>query len=265
MVGALSGSVSIISEAIHSTIDLVASVIAFFSVKVSGLPPDKEHPYGHGKVENISGVVEGLLIVVAAFWIMYEAIKKFVNHEPIQFVYLGIIVMSVSAIVNLFVSRRLYKVAKETDSIALEADALHLKTDIYTSLGVAVGMFIIWLTDMLILDPIIAVLVALIILKEAYSLIKNAFQPLVDVALPDEDLRLVEEILSTFMEGEISYHRIRSRKSGPYKYLDFHLNVPGDMSVMESHSLCDRIEVELKNKINLLDINIHVEPIKVVG
>jgi cation diffusion facilitator family transporter len=264
VVGALSGSVSIISEAIHSTIDLVASVIAFFSVKVSGLPPDKEHPYGHGKVENISGVVEGLLIVVAAFWIIYEAIKKFVDHQPIDFLYLGIIVMSVSAIVNLFVSRRLYKVAKETDSIALEADALHLKTDIYTSMGVAIGMFIIWLTDLHILDPVIAIFVALIILKEAYNLIKNAYQPLVDVALPDEDLKLVEEILSKFMKGEISYHKVRSRKSGPYKYLDFHLNVPGDMSVKESHNLCDRIELELKSKINTLDINIHVEPAKVV-
>ncbi|NOX47237.1 MAG: cation transporter [Chlorobi bacterium] len=265
VVGILSGSVSIISEAIHSTIDLVASVIAFFSVKVSGLPPDKEHPYGHGKIENISGVVEGLLILVAAFWIVYEAIKKFVDHKPIDFLYLGIIVMSVSAIVNFFVSRRLYKVAKETDSIALEADALHLKTDIYTSVGVAIGMFIIWLTDLHVLDPVIAILVALIILKEAYSLIRNAYQPLVDVALPDEDLKLVDEILSGFMQGEISYHKVRSRKSGPYKYLDFHLNVPGDMSVKESHNLCDKIELGLKSKIAPLDINIHVEPAKSVG
>ena len=260
--GILSGSVSIISEAIHSTIDLIASFIAFFSVKVSGLPPDKEHPYGHGKIENISGVVEGLLILVAAFWIIYEAVKKFVDHEPIEFLYLGIIVMSVSAIVNFFVSRRLYKVAKETDSIALEADALHLKTDIYTSVGVAIGMIIIWITGIHILDPIIAILVALIILKEAYSLIRNAYRPLVDIALPDEDLGIVDDVLSKFVVGEVSYHKVRSRKSGPYKYLDFHLNVPGDMSVKDSHNLCDRIELELKTSIKSLDVNIHVEPSK---
>ena len=264
VVGILSGSVSIISEAIHSTIDLIASFIAFFSVKVSGLPPDKEHPYGHGKIENVSGVVEGLLILVAAFWIIYEAVKKFVDHEPIEFLYLGILVMSISAIVNFFVSRRLYKVAKETDSIALEADALHLKTDIYTSLGVAIGMLIIWITGIHILDPIIAILVALIILKEAYSLIRNAYRPLVDIALPDEDLKVVDGVLSKFMEGAVSYHKVRSRKSGPYKYLDFHLNVPGDMSVRDSHSLCDRIELELKTSIKSLDVNIHVEPSKSV-
>jgi len=261
IVGILSGSVSIISEAIHSTIDLIASVIAFISVRISGLPPDKDHPYGHGKIENVSGVVEGLLILVAAVWIVYEAINKMRNKEPIEFLHLAITVMTLSAIVNFFVSRRLYKVARQTDSIALEADALHLKTDIYTSVGVAVGMLIIWITDLHFLDPIIAIAVALIILREAFILIKNAFQPLLDITLPEDDLKTIEDVLKKFQTKNITYHHIRSRKSGPFKYLDFHLNVSGNMSVNESHELCDRIEKNLKQRINHLDINIHVEPV----
>jgi cation diffusion facilitator family transporter len=133
--GILSGSVSIISEAIHSSMDLIASVIAFFSVKVSDNPPDSRHPYGHGKVENISGVIEALLIFAAAIWIIFEAVKKLFGEKiELDSIALGSLVMIVSAIVNIFVSRRLYKVAHETNSVALEADALHLKTDVFTSL-----------------------------------------------------------------------------------------------------------------------------------
>ena len=183
-VGLMGNSISILSEAIHSFMDLLAAIIAFFSVRVSDTPADKNHPYGHGKFENISGVVEALLIFVAAFWIIYEAIKKLIDPQPIGSIWLGFAVMTVSAIVNAFVSTRLYKVAKETESIALEADALHLKTDVLTSIGVAVGMALIWLTGYHILDPIAAILVALLILKESYDLLKRAYGPLLDVALP---------------------------------------------------------------------------------
>src|SRR5450759_3510622 len=143
-VGLLSGSVSIISEAIHSSMDLIAAIIAFLSVRVSDNPPDSRHPYGHGKIENISGVIEALLIFVAAIWIIVEAVKKLFEEKiEIESIALGSIVMLISAIVNFIVSRRLYKVARETNSVALEADALHLKTDVYTSLGVAVGLGLI--------------------------------------------------------------------------------------------------------------------------
>lgn len=259
-VGVLSGSVSIISEAIHSTIDLIAAVIAYFSVRVSDKPPDEAHPYGHGKFENVSGVIEALLILVAAFWIIFEAVKKFTHHEPIEFLYLGILVMSVSAIVNFFVSKRLYKVARETDSIALEADALHLKTDIYTSLGVAIGMLVIWITDMHFLDPVIAILVALIILKESYNLLKTAFSPLVDSSLPEEDIKRIKSVIDKHVDHCIKYHHFRTRRSGSYKYLDFHLEVPQDMTVKRAHDLCDEIELDIKEQINLIDINIHIEP-----
>jgi len=258
--GLLSGSVSILSEAIHSLMDLIASVIAFFSVKISSRPPDKEHPYDHGKFENISGVIEGILILIAAGWIIYEAIHKFLHHEEIEYLYLGIIVMSVSAMVNFYISRRLYKVANETDSIALEADALHLKTDVYTSLGVAAGLGLIYFTNLHFLDPIIATAVALLIVYEAIILIRNAYRPLLDTSLPEEDMNTINRILMKYSGDCTDFHQIRTRKSGSHKYLDFHLVVPEKMTVKESHDLCDTIEDEIKLNIDNMDINIHVEP-----
>ncbi|HZY25331.1 MAG TPA: cation diffusion facilitator family transporter, partial [Bacteroidales bacterium] len=171
-VGLISGSVSILSEAIHSSMDLIAAVIAFFSVKVSDNPPDSRHPYGHGKIENISGVIESLLIFSAAILIIIEAVKKLLGERiELESISLGSLVMLISAVVNIFVSRRLYKVARETKSVAIEADALHLKTDVFTSLGVAIGLGLIILTGINWFDPVIAILVALFIIKEAYQLL----------------------------------------------------------------------------------------------
>jgi len=189
-VGLISGSVSIISEAIHSSMDLMASLIAFFSVRVSDNPPDSRHPYGHGKIENISGVIEAILILIAAIWIIVEAVKKLIGLPyVIDSIGLGSLVMLASAIINIFVSRMLYKVAKETRSVALEADALHLKTDVFTSLGVAAGLGLIILTGIHWLDPAVAIIVAFMILRESYFLLRKAFLPLLDEAWDDKEVK----------------------------------------------------------------------------
>ncbi len=196
--GIITGSVSIISEAIHSAMDLLASIIAFFAVRISGKPADTEHPFGHGKFENVSGVIEALLIFGAAIWIVYEALDKLlhVGHMTYSGSFtIGIIVMLISGVVNYFVSRHLYNVAKETDSIALEADALHLKADVYTSVGVGLGLLLIQFTGLYFLDPIIAILVALFIVREAYQMLLKAFNPLLDSSLNDEELKYVEETI----------------------------------------------------------------------
>jgi cation diffusion facilitator family transporter len=202
--GLMSGSVSIISEAIHSSMDLMAAIIAFFSVRVSDNPPDSRHPYGHGKVENISGVIEAILIFIAAIWIITEAIKKFLG-EPFELesIGMGSAVMFVSAIVNIIVSRKLYKVAKETRSVALEADALHLKTDVYTSLGVAVGLGLIMITGITWLDPLVALIVALFIIYESYVLLKKAFTPLLDESWDNVE---IDDLEKTLNEHNVSYH-----------------------------------------------------------
>ncbi|MFH1937551.1 MAG: cation diffusion facilitator family transporter, partial [Bacteroidota bacterium] len=241
VVGVISGSVSIISEAIHSFMDLLAAVIAFFSVRISGRPADLKHPYGHGKFENISGVVEAILIFVAAFWIIYEAVKKIIHPEAIDSIWIGVVVMTISAVVNTFVSQKIYKVARETDSIALEADALHLKTDVYTSIGVAVGLALIWITGYHFFDPVVAILVALLILKESYNLLHKAYGPLLDTALPEEDVETIRQTIKSHCLGKIDYHNLRTRKAGNFRYIDFHLNVPRDMTVKEAHDLCDQI------------------------
>lgn len=260
IVGLITGSVSIISEAIHSASDLLASFIALFSVKVSEHPPDENHPYGHGKYENISGVIEALLIFAAAFWIIYESVNKIMHHEAFESVGIGFVVMFVSAIINFFVARRLYKVAKETDSIALEADALHLKTDVYTSLGVGIALGIIWLTGYYIFDPIIAIIVALFILRESFVLLKHAFAPLVDVKLSDGDIEIIKAVISEHLANNYSFHQLRTRKSGFFKYVDLHLELPCEMSVEESHLICDRLEAAIKKQISNIEVFIHVEP-----
>lgn len=257
----MSGSVSIISEAIHSFMDLLAAIIAFFSVKVSDKAPDEEHPYGHGKYENISGVIEGALIFIAAGWIIYEAIEKIKSQEPVKEMEIGSIVMFISAIVNFLVSRRLYKVAKETDSIALEADALHLKVDVYTSLGVAVGLGLIWITGYHILDPIVAILVAMLILRESFILLKNAYSPLLDVKLPDNEIEIIKKSIEFKSMGYGSFHQLRTRKAGHLKYVDLHLELPQNLSVQQAHDICDSIEKEIESKIPNIEVHIHVEPI----
>lgn len=257
IVGFISGSVSILSEAIHSMMDLLAAAIAFFSVRISDNPPDKRHPYGHGKFENLSGVIEALLILVAAGWIIFEAVRKFKRQEPIESIGIGSLVMFISAGVNMFVSRRLYRVAHETDSVALEADALHLKTDVYTSLGVGIGLLLIWITKIHILDPIIAILVALIIVKESYELLSRAFAPLLDSAWKKDEL---ERLINTLNTMGVKYHALKTRKAGSYRFVDFHLEMPPDVPLEKVHQYCDEIEDKLQKEIPYLRLTIHAEP-----
>lgn len=258
VVGVISGSVSIISEAIHSSMDLIAAIIAFLSVKVSDNPPDERHPYGHGKIENISGVVEALLIFGAAIWIIVEAVRKLLGEEIVlEKIWIGSLVMIISALVNTIVSRMLYKVARETKSVALEADALHLKTDVYTSAGVAVGLALILLTDIRWLDPVVAMLVALFIIKESYSMLLKAFTPLLDTAWNEDDIDELERKLN---EMEVNYHSLRTRIAGNYRFIDIHVEIPEQETVGSAHEYCDRIEDELTSSYENLSVTIHVEP-----
>jgi cation diffusion facilitator family transporter len=257
-IGLISGSVSIISEAIHSSMDLVAAIIAFLAVRVSDNPPDSRHPYGHGKIENISGVIEAILIFIAAIWIITEAVKKLLGEKiELDSIALGSVIMLVSAIVNAIVSKKLYKVARETNSVALEADALHLKTDVYTSLGVAVGLSLILVTGINWLDPVVAILVAIFIIRESYHLLKRAFTPLLDTAWDQKD---IQELENTLTRMEVSYHDLRTRLAGNYRFIDLHIQIPQDVSVGRAHQYCDKIEDDLTRSYENLTVTIHVEP-----
>ena len=263
-VGITTGSVSIISEAIHSSMDLMAALIAFFSVRKSDSPPDKDHPYGHGKIENVSGVIEALLILLASYLIVSEAVKKILHPAEIEGIGLGFVVMLISAGVNILVSRRLYKVAKAENSMALEADALHLKADVFTSLGVGVGLMAIWIAGFFgvhaaFLDPAVAICVAVFITREAVGMLIRAFQPLMDASLPQEDHIHIEEVIQKYRpKGD--YHQLRTRMAGKHRHIDFHLTLPGEMVVAEAHRICDLIEDELENRLPFTIVVIHVEP-----
>ncbi len=235
--GLYSGSVSIVSEAIHSTLDLVASVIAYFAVRISDKPADKHHPFGHGKYENVSGVIEALLIFAAAIWIIIEALRKLLNSDhllEVKTLDIGIVVMLLSGFINFLVSRRLYKVSKETGSLALEADALHLKTDIYTSVGVGLGLLAIRLTGFYFLDPVIALLVATFIIYEAYKLLSKAFNPLLDSALSDKEVEGYTDFIKQEIPDFYRYCNLKTRKSGVFSIVQFQLITRADVMLGEA-------------------------------
>ncbi|MGA2548168.1 MAG: cation diffusion facilitator family transporter [Rectinemataceae bacterium] len=238
-IGMVSGSVSIISEAIHSTMDLAAAIIAYFSIRMAQRPADKEHTYGHDKIENVSGVIEAAFVFIAAGLIILESVKKIISYKPVAQLELGVAVMLFSGIVNVFVSRHLYKVAHAEKSVALEADALHLKTDVYSSFGVAAGLLIIVIiqrgfhaTWACYFDPVIAIAIAIFILKEAWGMLRVAFGPLIDESLSAEDLAKVEARVA--MYPTVSMHSVRSRRSGRIKYIDFHLSVSETLNIKQS-------------------------------
>lgn len=263
-VGMAIGSVSIISEAIHSSMDLLAAVIAFFSVKKSSEPPDAGHSFGHGKFEDVSGLIEAVLIFVAAMIIIIEAVAKLLGGGYEEFspvlLYAGIAVMGISVFANWYVSSRLMKVAKETESIALESDAWHLRTDIYTSLGVFLGLILIRITGFTFLDPLIAIGVALVILHAAADLLKRSFADLIDHSLPEKDEVRIEEIICAHAGEYAGFHGLRTRRSGPEIFIEFHLVVPGEISVTQSHDLADHLESDLHTEYPRANITIHIEP-----
>ena len=264
IVGTAIGSVSIISEAIHSSMDLIAALIAFFSVRKSAEPPDAQHEFGHGKFEDVSGLIEALLIFIAAFLIIWEAGQKLLGESSEvlnpELLLWGIAVMGISALVNWYVSNRLFKVGKQSESIALESDAWHLRTDVYTSLGVFIGLILIRLTGIAILDPLIAIGVAIVIMKAAYDLTRRSLSDLIDHSIPPADEKRIQEIICDHASIYAGFHDLKTRRSGPEIFIEFHLVVPGNISVLQSHDLADHLEADLKTEFPRANITIHAEP-----
>lgn len=260
--GFISGSFSIISEALHSATDCLAAFIAYFAVKKSAKSADKHHPFGHGKYEDLSGLIEGALINLAAFYILYEAGKKIITDDySVMNIDIAAWVMIFSVLVNLIVSGILFRVAKKTGSIALYADGEHLRTDVYTSLGVALGMILIKLTGIHILDSIIAIIVAMMIFQTGTRICKKAAGNLLDEGLPEEDINSIHEIIKSFKdEGILDICKIKTRTSGPRKNIDLIIYAKGSMTVKESHRICNEIEEKLSLQFGQVDTMIHIEP-----
>lgn len=265
-VGVAIGSVSVISEAAHSGVDLVASLIALFAVRTASRPADEGHPFGHGKVENISGTVEALLIFGAAAWIIFEAVRKLLHPEPIEGVGLGIVVMAFSSVVNFFVSQNLFRVGRQTQSMALEADGWHLRTDVYTSAGVMAGLLLMMLAQYALpdhnwawVDPVAALGIAVLILKAAFQLTLRASRDLLDVSLPEEEL-WIRDYIASLVPPVRGLHNLRTRKGGHQRFVEFHLLVDGDMSVDAAHAITDVITRDVREQFPETSVTVHIEP-----
>jgi len=259
-VGLAINSISVISEGIHSVIDLVSAVIAYFSVGRSSQPADQTHQYGHGKFESLSGMVEAALIVVAGIYIIWEAIERLLYPKVLKFVPYGIAVMLISALVNILVYRHNIKIARETESIALEANAAHLSADVYTSMGVFAGLVLIYLTGIEALDSIAAIFVALFILKASVGLMDKALRDLMDWGLPQEEEKAIRTILQEHYTQFIEFHKLRTRKAGAERYIDLHLVFSKNVDLQTAHNLCSHIEEEIKNRFPRSQTIIHIEP-----
>lgn len=267
VVGTMIGSVAVISEAINSGVDVVAAIIALAAVRISGRKADARHPYGHGKFENVSGAVEALLIFGAAAWIIYESAERLIHPRPVDAPAWGVAVMAVTAVVKALVSRRLSKVARDTDSVALRADAWNLRADVFTSSGVMLGLSAVWIggyawpgVDLLWVDPVIAIVVALFILKVATRLARESARDLLDVGLPKDEVDWIRGFVIETWPQVRSFHKLRTRKAGSTKFIDFHLVVSDAMSVGEAHALGDEIVAAMKQLLPNSRVQIHIEP-----
>ena len=265
LVGVMSGAVSIIAEAIHSGIDLLAAILARYSVVKSAEPADEKHHFGHGKVESVSALIEGLLIFFAAYLIIHEAYSKIVHGIKIDIIGAGIGVMFISTVANILISRYLFRIAKETKSDALDADAWHLKTDVYTSLGVFVALILIHFLKGVIphveyLDPTIAIATAIWISFAAFQITKDAILNLVDTKISEEEEAIVKKAILENSDTFIDFHKLRSRRSGFYTYIDLHLVVSRGLSVDKAHKLTHHIEKDIKKLLRNTDIMFHLEP-----
>jgi len=264
--GLITGSISILSEAAHSAMDLLAAMIATFSVYAADRPPDMTHPYGHEKIENISGVIEGLLIFIAAAWIIYQAMDKLIHGVTLKYLGPGIIIMAVSAGLNLFIAHTLKRAAVENRSVALEADAMHLYTDVFTSLGVFVGLLIIvlgesfWGVDIAWIDPVIAIGVAFLILYTAYKITRKSFLPLMDISGSADEMLQINSIMGKFTSRGLDFHGLRTRRAGGALHLDLHMGCRPGISLEQGHNVSHELKAEIERSVAGAKVLVHVEP-----
>lgn len=263
--GFLTGSISIISEAIHSSLDLVAALIANFSVRKASEPPDEEHRFGHGKYENVSALIEGAIIFFAAYLILNGALDKLLNGVHLEVLDFGIAIMFIATVANILISQYLFKIAKETDSDALLADAWHLRTDVYTSAGVFLGLFVIRIINrpgVEIIDPIIAMITALIIVKAAWDLCRDAIYNLLDAKLPAEEENKIIDLIKNNTQQYVGFRKLRTRKAGSGRHVELCMVVPSSLNVDDANSLVNHIKQVIENDIGNIDTVISIHPCK---
>ncbi len=259
--GAITGSIAILTEAVHSLIDLVASVVAFVSVRKADEPADADHPYGHEKVESLAATIEGLLILVGAGIIIYEATHRLVDGAQVETLGVGIAVMGFSVLANLVVSTVLAQQAKLHDSPALEGDASHLRADALTSAGVLLGLALVEITGNAAFDSITALAVAAAIVVAGIRIVRRSSGVLVDEALPDEEMDRIEAAIAAARTVEVAgYHKLRARRAGSRRYIDLHVQYCSGTSLERAHELAHAMRDSIEATIPRAEVLIHVEP-----
>jgi len=256
----LTQSIGFLSDALESGANIVASIITLIALIIAAKPPDREHAFGHSKVEFLSSGVEGALILFAAVFIAIQAISRLRHPQQIEQVALGVLVSAIAAVTNFTVARILLKAGREHRSAALEADAHHLLTDVWTSVGVIVAVILIGLTGWYWLDPVIALIVAAQIVFTGAKLIRGSVDGLMDVALPDNEIAEIKAILERHTGDGVTYHALRTRQAGVQRFASVHLQVPGNWSVQKGHELLETIELEMYETLAPINVTTHIEP-----
>jgi cation diffusion facilitator family transporter len=258
--GWISGSISVFAQAADSFLDLFAGLVTFFAVRIATKPADEEHPFGHGKVEDMAGVVQGILIFAAAVLIVYSSGWRIINRTPVELAEAGMGAMVVSMIASILLSRHLIKVSRATGSVVLEANARNITADIYSTAAVLVGLLLVRFTGLNILDPIIAIGIAIYIAKIAYDAINKPLLGLVDASLPHSEQAVIKSCLAEQGNQIVGFHELRTRRSGNQRYIDLHLVMARGISLERAHQVCDLLEVDIQLKLPRTNVIIHVEP-----
>lgn len=258
----LTGSVGLLSDALESFVNLAGALMALTMLSLAASPADDRHAYGHGKAEYFSSAFEGFLILLAAISIAYTAIERLLHPQAIEAVGIGLLVSVVASLINLFAARELLKAGRAYNSITLDADARHLMTDVWTSVGVIIGVGLVWLSGWLWLDPVIALLVAANIVWTGWQLLQRSASGLMDEAIPKEQIRAVEAVLENYRRQGLEFHALRTRQAGRQAFITLHVLVPGDWTVQRGHDLLEQIETDIRAAVPFSHLTTHLEPIE---
>jgi cation diffusion facilitator family transporter len=258
----LTGSVGLLSDALESIVNLAGALMALAMLTLAAAPADDRHAYGHGKAEYFSSAFEGFLILLAAFSIAYTAIDRFIHPQAIEAVGVGLLVSVVASLINLFAARELMKAGRAYNSITLEADAKHLMTDVWTSVGVIIGVGLVWISGWLWLDPLIALLVAVNIVWTGWHLLQRSASGLMDEAIPEEQIGAIEAVLQKYRAEGLEFHALRTRQAGRQAFITLHVLVPGDWTVQQGHDRLEQIEADIRAVIPFSHLTTHLEPIE---
>lgn len=258
----LTGSVGLLSDALESFVNLAGALMALAMLTLAATPADDKHAYGHGKAEYFSSAFEGFLILLAAISIAYAAIDRFQHPQPLEALSIGIAVSVAASLINLLAARELLAAGRTFNSITLEADAKHLLTDVWTSVGVIIGVGLVWLSGWLWLDPLIALLVAANIVWTGWELLQRSASGLMDEALPLAQLAEIENVLGYYRNQGINFHALRTRQAGSHAFISLHVLVPGEWSVQRGHDLAEQIEADIRATVPYSHLTTHLEPIE---